>query len=133
MGSNAYQINQTKYQLHFADDVIKLGKQGFTRSMMAAHFGVAVDMLDLWASKKSAFKEGLAIAMTASQAFHETKLIESYNNKDGNSSLISQLLRANFGDVYKSSTDNSRSKLATTENINFNEEINKLLADLKAA
>jgi len=133
MGSNAYQINQTKYQLSFADEVISLGKQGFTRSMIAANFGVAVDMLDTWAAKKAAFKDGLAIAMTASQAFHEKKLIESYNNKDGNSSLISQLLRANFGDVYKSSTDNSKPKAHATENINFDEQITKLLADLKVA
>ena len=131
MTTNAYQITQTKYQLKFADDVIALGKQGFTRSMMAAHFGVAVDMLDTWSAKKAAFKDGLAIAMTASQAFHEKKLIESYNNKDGNSSLISQLLRANFGDVYKSSTDNSKPKAQTTENINFAAEISNLIAELK--
>jgi hypothetical protein len=131
MSTNAYQITQIKYQLKFADVVIALGKQGFTRSMMAANFGVAVDMLDTWAAKKAAFKDGLAIAMTASQAFHEKKLIESYNNKDGNSSLISQLLRANFGDVYRSSTDNSKTKTPTTENINFAEELSNLIEELK--
>jgi len=58
MATNAYQINQPKYQLKFADEVINLGKQGFTRSMIAAHFGVAVEMLDTWAAKKLLLKMG---------------------------------------------------------------------------
>ncbi len=133
MGTNAYQINQTKYQLTFADEVVELGKQGFTRSMIAAHFGIAVEMLDTWSAKKSAFKEGLAIAMTASQAFHESKLIQAYENKDANASLVTNLLRANFGDVYKSSTDSSKVKVSPTESIDFSAEISRLIADLQAA
>jgi hypothetical protein len=134
MGSNAYQINQTKYQLSFADEVIGLGKQGFTRSMIATHFGVAVDMLDTWSAKKPAFKDGMAIAMTASQAFHEAKLIQAYENKDANASLVTNLLRANFGDTYKSSTDGAKTiKTSNPEKINFAAEVEALIESLKGA
>ena len=134
MGSNAYQINQTKYQLSFADEVIVLGKQGFTLSMIAAHFGVAAEMLNTWSAKKPAFKEGLGIAMTASQAFHEAKLIQAYENKDANASLVTNLLRANFGDTYKSSTDSAKAnKTSSLEKVDYTAEVEALIESLKMA
>lgn len=134
MGSNAYQVNTPKYQLIFADEVIELGARGYTKSMIAAYFGVSVEMLDTWAAKKPAFKEGMSVAMTASQAFHEQKLIQAYDNKDANASLVTNLLRANFGDTYKSSTDSARaSKAGVPEKNDYQAEINALIQLLKAA
>jgi len=69
--------------------------------------------------------------MTASQAFHEEKLIQAYDNKDANASLVTNLLRANFSDTYKSSTEGARASKATpAEKIDFSAEVQRLIEAL---
>lgn len=133
MTSNAYAVKLPKYQNEFADRAIELGKLGYTKAMIAAHFGVGEVQLNDWAGRKKGFKEALEVTMTASQAYHESKLLESYENKNANASLITQMLRANFSDKYKSSTDNTKKPAAQEPQIDFNAEIAKLIAELDAA
>lgn len=135
MTTLSYRVKVPKFSNLFCDEVIALGKTGATESMFAAHFGVGTDILQEWASRKPAFREALNIAMTASQAFHEKRLLESYDNKDANSSLITQFLRVNFSDKYKSSTDNSgiKAKQAAAEAVDYTAVVSDLIKQLKSA
>jgi len=126
-----------KYQKEFEDRIIELGKAGATPSIMADELGVSVDQLEDWARSKKLFKQALSVAMTSSRAFHERRLIESYSNKDSNSTLIQTLLKANFGDAYQTSTyqpvgSGGRSKKQEiSDPIDFQTEISALLKELR--
>ena len=98
---------------------------------------VSIEQLEDWARARKSFKDALSVAMTSSRAFHERRLIESYTNKDSNSTLIQSLLKANFGDVYTNSTyqpagaAGKGKKADLAEPINFNEEIASLIRELR--
>ncbi len=130
-------IGAKGYLKDFDDQVIELGKNGATMAIMADALSVSIEQLEDWARVKKSFKDALSVAMTSSRAFHERRLIESYTNKDSNSTLIQSLLKANFGDVYTNSTyqpagTGGKSKKADlAEPINFNEEIASLIRELR--
>lgn len=127
-----------KYDKSYDERVIQLAKQGATIAIMADDIGVSIDQLKEWERTKKSFKEAMAVAMTSSRAFHEKRLIESYNNKDSNSTLIQSLLKANFGDVYQTSTYQPAGKNGGKNNEPLNEidyqgEITKLLESLRSS
>ncbi|WP_216245326.1 hypothetical protein [Polynucleobacter sp. AP-Capit-er-40B-B4] len=106
---------------------------------MADELGVSVDQLEDWARSKKLFKQALSVAMTSSRAFHERRLIESYSNKDSNSTLIQTLLKANFGDAYQTSTyqpvgsGGRNKKQDVADPIDFQLEISALLMELRGS
>jgi hypothetical protein len=124
-----------KYDKSYDQRVVELAKQGATEAIMADDLGVSIEQLREWAKGKKSFKDAMAVAMTSSRAFHERRLIESYNSKDGNSTLIQSLLKANFSDVYTNSTYQpaSQRKEKEVEQIDFQGAIADLIQELKDA
>jgi hypothetical protein len=130
-------ISAKGYLKDFDDQVIELGKGGATIAIMADALSVSIEQLEDWARAMKSFKDALSVAMTSSRAFHERRLIESYTNKDSNSTLIQSLLKANFGDVYTNSTyqptgmAGKGKKADLAEPIDFNAEIASLIHELR--
>lgn len=130
-------ISAKRYLKEYDDQVMELGKGGATIAIMADALSVSIEQLEDWARTKKSFKDALSVAMTSSRAFHERRLIESYTNKDSNSTLIQSLLKANFGDVYTNSTyqpagtAGKGKKADLSEPIDFNAEIASLIRELR--
>jgi len=124
-----------KYTHALCGKVVQLGKGGATESNIAAELGVGLVQLRQWVRSKPLFEEALEVALTASKSFHERRLQESYEKKDGNASLIIALLRANWPESYQSTQYNgsTKSKSAKTEEVDpdyYNKEIAKLIKEL---
>jgi len=99
-----------KYTHALCGKVVQLGKGGATESNIAAELGVGLVQLRQWVRSKPLFEEALEVALTASKSFHERRLQESYEKKDGNASLIIALLRANWPESYQSTQYNGSTK-----------------------
>jgi hypothetical protein len=125
-----------KYANELCGKVVQLGKGGATESNIAAELGVGLAQLRLWVRSKPLFEEAMEVGLTASKSFHERRLQESYEKKDGNASLIIALLRANWPESYQSTQYNgsTKSKGAKNEEVDpdyYNKEIAKLIKELK--
>jgi len=125
-----------KYSNQFCTQVVELGKGGATESNIATELGIGLVQLRQWVKDKTAFGEALEVALTASKSFHERRLQESYEKRDGNASLIIALLRANWPESYQSTqySGAGKSKGSKQEEVDpdyFNREIQKLLNELK--
>ena len=124
-----------KYSNELCGKVVQLGKGGATESNIAAELGVGLVQLRQWVKSKPLFEEAMEVGLTASKSFHERRLQESYEKKDGNASLIIALLRANWPESYQSTQYNgsTKSKGAKTEEVDpdyYNKEIAKLIKEL---
>ena len=116
--------------------VIELGNQGATESNIAAELGIGLMQLKQWVRDQPEFGEALEIALTASKSFHERRLQESYDKKDGNASLIIALLRANWPESYQSTQYSGvgRSKSGKQDEVDpdlFRREVDDLIRQLK--
>ena len=125
-----------KYTNDFCAQIVELGKGGATESNIATDLGIGLVQLKQWVKAKPAFSEALEVALTASKSFHERRLQESYEKRDGNASLIIALLRANWPESYQSTqySGAGKSKGSKQEEVDpdyFNREIQKLLNELK--
>jgi hypothetical protein len=125
-----------KYKNELCGTVVELGKGGATESNIAAEIGIGLVQLKEWVKAKPAFREALEVALTASKSFHERRLQESYEKKDGNASLIIALLRANWPESYQSTQYNgaSKAKLAKDEGIDpeyYQRQLYELIRELK--
>ena len=128
--------SKPKYSNDLCGKVVQLGKGGATESNIAAELGIGLIQLRKWVKDKPAFSEALEVALTASKSFHERRLQESYEKKDGNASLIIALLRANWPESYQSSQYNgsAKTKNGKQEEVDpdyYQREINELLRQLK--
>lgn len=124
-----------KYSKKYCAKVINLGNQGATESNIAAELGIGLVQLKQWVRDEPEFGEALEVALTASKSFHERRLQESYEKKDGNASLIIALLRANWPESYQSTqySGTTKSKRGKQEEVDpdyFRREVNKLIAEL---
>ena len=125
-----------KYSAEYCAKVVELGKGGATESNIAAEIGIGLVQLKEWVKAKPAFREALEVALTASKSFHERRLQESYEKKDGNASLIIALLRANWPESYQSTQYNgaSKTKLAKDEEVDpeyYQRQVHELIRELK--
>jgi len=116
--------------------VVELGKGGATESNIAAELGIGLLQLRQWVKAKPEFAEAIEVALTASKSFHERRLQESYEKKDGNASLIIALLRANWPESYQSTQYNGsiKSKSGKQESVDpdyFKREVQVLISQLK--
>lgn len=128
--------SKPKYTNALCGRVVELGKGGATESNIAAELGAGLVQLRKWVKAKPSFGEALEVALTASKSFHERRLQESYEKKDGNASLIIALLRANWPESYQSSQYNgaAKSKGSKQEEVDpdcYQREINELIKKLK--
>ena len=126
-----------KYNNELCGKVVQLGKGGATESNIAAELGVGLIQLRKWVKDKPAFGEALEVALTASKSFHETRLQESYEKKDGNASLIIALLRANWPESYQSTQYSGigKSKSSKQEEVDpdyYRCEIDELIMQLNS-
>jgi len=126
-----------KYNSNLCGKVVQLGKGGATESNIAAELGVGLVQLRKWIKDKPAFAEALEVALTASKSFHERRLQESYEKKDGNASLIIALLRANWPESYQSTqySGTGKSKPSKQEEVDpdyYRREIDELIRQLNA-
>ena len=124
-----------KYKSELCGTVVELGKGGATESNIAAELGIGLVQLRQWVKAKPAFGEALEVALTASKSFHERRLQESYEKKDGNASLIIALLRANWPESYQSSqySGSTKSKGSKQEEVDpdyYKREIDELIRQL---
>ena len=74
--------------------------------------------------------------MTASKSFHERRLQESYEKKDGNASLIIALLRANWPESYQSTQYNgaTKGKMGKGDEVDpeyYKQRVDQLIRELK--
>jgi len=127
-----------KYQTQLCGKVVELGKGGATESNIAAELGIGLVQLRQWVKAKPQFGEALEVALTASKSFHEHRLKESYEKKDGNASLIIALLRANWPESYQSTQYNgaAKSKGGKQDEVDpdyFKREVDELIRQLNAA
>lgn len=125
-----------KYKNELCGRVVDLGKGGATESNIAAELGIGLVQLRQWVKAKPEFGEAIEVALTASKSFHERRLQESYEKKDGNASLIIALLRANWPESYQSTQYNgtTKSKGGKQEEVDpdyFRCEVDKLISQLK--
>ena len=126
-----------KYKSECCGKVVELGKGGATESNIATELGIGLVQLRQWVKDKPAFGEALEVALTASKSFHERRLQESYEKKDGNASLIIALLRANWPESYQSTqySGTGKSKSGKQEEVDpdyYRREINELIRQLNA-
>lgn len=126
-----------KYKNELCRKVVGLGKGGATESNIAAELGIGLVQLRQWVKDKPEFGEALEVALTASKSFHERRLQESYEKKDGNASLIIALLRANWPESYQSTQYSGvgRSRAGKQDEVDpdlFRREVDELIRQLKA-
>lgn len=125
-----------KYKNELCGTVVELGKGGATESNIAAELGIGLVQLRQWVKAKPAFGEALEVALTASKSFHERRLQESYEKKDGNASLIIALLRANWPESYQSTQYNgaTKGKMGKGEEVDpeyYKQRVDQLIRELK--
>ena len=125
-----------KYKNELCGTVVELGKGGATESNIAAELGIGLVQLRQWVKAKPAFGEALEVALTASKSFHERRLQESYEKKDGNASLIIALLRANWPESYQSTQYNgsTKGKMGKGDEVDpeyYKQRVDQLIRELK--
>jgi hypothetical protein len=125
-----------KYKNELCGKVVELGKGGATESNIAAELGIGLVQLRQWVKAKPEFAEAIEVALTASKSFHERRLQESYEKKDGNASLIIALLRANWPESYQSTQYSglAKSKGGKQEAVDpdyFKRQVDMLIRQLK--
>lgn len=64
---------ESLYRPEYCDLVIELGRNGASKTKMAAQIGVARKTLDTWATLHDEFGEALELALTHSEAWWEEK------------------------------------------------------------
>ena len=99
----------TKYKEEFCEQVIELGKQGYSKAMIAATLDISRETLDEWIDSKQDFSDAMKIAITQSQFWWEKTAQENLKNNQFNSPLWSKSMPARFPKDYS-----DRSKVELT-------------------
>lgn len=99
----------TKYREEFCEKVIELGKQGYSKAMIAASLDIARETLDQWIDLIPDFSDAMKIAITQSQFWWEKTAQENLGNNQFNSPLWSKSMPARFPRDYS-----DRSKVELT-------------------
>lgn len=90
----------SKYKPEFCDQVIELGKKGFSQCEMASHFEVSRTTLGNWAESHDAFMTAYARANDESQAWWETQGREALGNRDFHANLWAKTMSSRFRGDY---------------------------------
>ena len=92
------------YKPEFCETVIDLGKQGYSKARMAAHFDVAKQTIDQWAKDYPEFSDALSQARTHAQAHWEERGYGGLENKNFNTPLYLGSMKSMFRDDYMDRT-----------------------------
>jgi len=95
------------FKPEYCDTVIELGKQGYSKARMAAHFDVAKQTIDQWAKDYPDFSDALTRARTLCQAHWEHRGYGGLENKNFNTPLYIGSMKSMFREDYmdRSSTE----------------------------
>ena len=90
----------TKYKPEYCEQIIELGKQGFSYSEIAAELGVDKASLYDWAAAHEDFSTALRAAKTYEQAWFEREARQNMKNRDFNANLWYRSAASRFRDDY---------------------------------
>lgn len=88
------------YQPEFCDQVIELGKIGYSPAQMAAHFDIARDTLNNWAEAHPEFLAALNRAKVHCQAWWEAKGMDGLDKPGFNAAVWKKSVEARFREDY---------------------------------
>lgn len=96
----------TLYKPEYCDKVIEWGKQGFSKTEMASELDVSRTTIFNWAAEHEEFLNALLVAMTHSEAWHETKARRALDLPSSafNAGLWGKSMSARFPATYRDTT-----------------------------
>ena len=119
-----------KFNEDHAKIVLDLGQQGASQKAMYAAIGISKDTAARLKKEDPMFAETISMATTSAQAFWENMMLANIDNKTFNSRIAEIALRGQFPEDYRETRDIKLDAKVETK-IDFNKEINELLAALK--
>ena len=111
--------------------MIELGKLGASQKMIWSDLGISKKTAEEYKKKYEEFAEALDMALVHSQAHWERELLANIENKGYNSRLAEIALRGQFQQDYRETRD-TKIDLKAEIKVDFNKEINDLIAALKS-
>lgn len=90
----------TDYKVEYCEEVIALGKKGYSQARMAAHWGVAKASVTEWAKLHPEFSNALARARTLSQNWWEHQAQLGLKDKNFNAPLWDKMVKSMFREDY---------------------------------
>jgi hypothetical protein len=120
------------FKPEMCDELVELGKQGFSQKMMFSQIGINKAVAEDWKKKYPDFADALDMAVVHSQAYWERELLANVNNKGYNSRLAEIALRGQFPTDYKETRENKLEVKADVV-VDFSSAVNDLIKQLKGA
>lgn len=90
----------TKYKPEYCDEVLELGKQGYSVAEIAAHFEVDKASLYRWQEEDPNFALSMARAKSFEQAWFEREARSNMKNREFNANLWYRSAASRFRDDY---------------------------------
>lgn len=90
----------TDYDPSMCDQVVKMGKKGYSIAQMAAEFDVSRPTIDNWADQHNEFFEALSRAKVQAQAWWEHQGMSGLSNREFNAPVWKKSMEARFRDDY---------------------------------
>jgi hypothetical protein len=119
-----------KYDPAMCERMIELGKLGSSQKMIWSDLGISKATAESYKKNHPEFAEALDMALVHSQAHWERELLANIENKGYNSRLAEIALRGQFQQDYRETRD-TKIDLKAEVKVDFNKEINDLIAALK--
>jgi hypothetical protein len=120
-----------KYDPAMCERMIELGKLGASQKMIWSDLGISKNTAESYKKNHPEFAEALDMALVHSQAHWERELLANIENKGYNSRLAEIALRGQFQQDYRETRD-TKIDLKAEVKVDFNKEINDLIAALKS-
>jgi hypothetical protein len=120
-----------KYDPAMCERMIELGKLGASQKMIWSDLGISKATAESYKKNYPEFAEALDMALVHSQAHWERELLANIENKGYNSRLAEIALRGQFQQDYRETRD-TKIDLKAEVKVDFNKEINDLIAALKS-
>ena len=121
----------SKYDPAMCERMIELGKLGASQKMIWSDLGISKNTAESYKKNHPEFAEALDMALVHSQAHWERELLANIENKGYNSRLAEIALRGQFQQDYRETRD-KKIDLKAEVKVDFNKEINDLIAALKS-
>lgn len=94
---------QSKYRPEYCELVVELGKEGYSKAMIASRLNVDTHSLDRWAAEDRAFAGSMALARTHSLAWWEAEAKANIGNRNFNALLYRVAMSGRFPSEYRES------------------------------
>lgn len=91
----------TKYRPEMCARVIEIGRDGFTKAMIARDLDIAIPTLDEWIKAYPDFSAAMTRAINLAKAFMEEKGLSGLGDRNFNSGLYAKIMAARFPDEYR--------------------------------